>query len=307
MDILIKKEYDLNIYLLKDISSFISKTDNDVYFPYDIIYNEKIKKYRDNQIQQLRTEILRNKKKTRYFKENYFPYYPSLYFFNKTINGLLIDQLCISPIGSFSSSRKQGVEFISSCILEIYGNSVHCFSFIDATGNIGTDTIGFILLTSNKVYGIELNHDDYIIMVNNVQCYNFRNDKQYELINDDSLEVIPQIINTQQNGQQPVDIIYFDPPWGGKKYSDYEKINLFLSGINIADIVKDYINKGYVNEGIIIKVPYNFNIDFFIETVTTDCIRNISIIVKEFKSIKKNKPKHFFSIIIVKLMNQKRM
>jgi len=299
MDELLQDEYFLNIMFLEDIPDVIDKTNNDTYFPYDIIYDEKIKRINNEDIQSLLPNVIKNKKKLQSIKDTYFPYYPSLYYFNYKDIGLLKTQLCISPTGKFSSSRKEGVEFIMSCIVDTYKNkNVHCFSFIDGTGNIGTDTIGFILLTSGKVYSIEINHDDYIILVNNVQCYNFRNDKQYTLIHGDSLHVIPSIIEKHD----AVDIIFFDPPWGGTTYKKNDKIQLVLSGKNIATIVKEYIINGYVTEGIILKVPSNFDIDHFTSIVNTEKIQiDISIIIKNFEKQTQQGKKLIFTIIIVKI------
>ena len=51
------------------------------------------------------------------------------------------------------------------------------------------------------------------------------------------------------------DVIFFDPPWGGKNYKDLKLINLFLDTIPINQIVKELLSKSIIA----IRVPFNYD------------------------------------------------
>ena len=60
-------------------------------------------------------------------------------------------------------------------------------------------------------------------------------------------------------------IVYFDPPWGGVSYKSTEYINLFLNDEMIGDIILNILQ---LNPALIIlKVPSNFNFNFFNEQI----------------------------------------
>jgi len=82
-------------------------------------------------------------------------------------------------------------------------------------------------------------------MKNNLKQYT---DKNITLINDDCLNHIYK---------NNYDIYFFDPPWGGPNYKKENILDLYLSKINIINIIKK-INK---NKLIILKVPYNYDIN----------------------------------------------
>ena len=65
------------------------------------------------------------------------------------------------------------------------------------------------------------------------------------------------------------DVIFFDPPWGKKKYYNYELIDLFMSQNNLINIINTLIknnNKKDKNKTslIVFKVPKNYNINKFL-------------------------------------------
>ena len=69
--------------------------------------------------------------------------------------------------------------------------------------------------------------------------------------------------------------LFLDPPWGGPEYKKTEMIELYLSNINLKDIIlmipKDKL--------IVLKLPYNYNIDFFKENIIKKIILNNIIIL----------------------------
>ena len=117
----------------------------------------------------------------------------------------------------------------------------------EMTACIGGNVISF----ADKfkfVNAIELSEERYNYLNHNINVLGIKN---VNTINGDSLV---EIKNTRQ------DIIFFDIPWGGRKYKYREKINLYISKIpsyDACNMVKQY------TKIICMKIPNNFNIDRF--------------------------------------------
>jgi hypothetical protein len=56
------------------------------------------------------------------------------------------------------------------------------------------------------------------------------------------------------------DIIYLDPPWGGKDYKYKKSVDLNIGNLSLKNIVNKIINKK-LSRYIFIKVPFNCNIN----------------------------------------------
>lgn len=157
--------------------------------------------------------------------------------------------------GLYSISSKNVSKFICNIIKKYLRTSNYNDIIItDATGGIGGNTIGFMNIYGH-VNSIEINKIRFDYLVNNVKLYYDENKLNVTFYNDDYLNIFKKIKQ---------DIIFFDPPWGGKDYKNNDNISLFLSGINMINIcneLKDYANL------IILKVPKNFNIKKFIVEV----------------------------------------
>ena len=53
------------------------------------------------------------------------------------------------------------------------------------------------------------------------------------------------------------DLLYLDPPWGGKGYDKAGAIEMFLDGRNIKDVIKKVRERFGV---VAVKIPHNYNI-----------------------------------------------
>ena len=157
--------------------------------------------------------------------------------------------------GLFSVSSKNVSRFICNIIKKYLRTSDYTNVVItDATAGIGGNTIGF-MNSYGQINSVEINTTRFNYLKNNINIY-FKPDKQnVTFYNKDYLDIYK---NLKQ------DIIFFDPPWGGKDYKSTDNINLFLSNINIINICNDL--KDFTNL-IVLKVPKNFNIKTFISEV----------------------------------------
>ena len=124
----------------------------------------------------------------------------------------------------------------------------------DMTACIGGDTICFSNVFKH-VNSIELSKERCKFLEHNVKVYNRKN---VNIFHGDSIELIKNINQ---------DIIYIDPPWGGKRYKYKKKINLYLSKIPMWDLCNQLANKADL---VVLKVPLNFNIEFFCKKVLSE-------------------------------------
>jgi 16S rRNA G966 N2-methylase RsmD len=157
--------------------------------------------------------------------------------------------------GLFSVSSKNVSKFICNIIKKYLRTTDYKdITITDATAGIGGNTISF-MSNYGKVNAVEINETRFNYLKNNVNLYFTRDNLNVEFFNQDYLEIYKKLEQ---------DIIFFDPPWGGKDYKSNDNINLFLSNNNIISICNDL--KDYTNL-IVIKVPKNFNIKKFISDV----------------------------------------
>jgi len=164
-------------------------------------------------------------------------------FFPKDKN-VNFKNLQLSNIGVYSITDPEKAQIISNIIKQNFSVNNNLV-ITDATSNMGGNTINFAknFKHVNAVEIIKLHCD---ILKNNLT--------EYGLINNVTIhcgDYLDLIDNIEQ------DIVFFDPPWGGKEYKKINNLNLYLDEINIIDICNSLIHKTKV---IAIKVPFNFDI-----------------------------------------------
>jgi len=124
-------------------------------------------------------------------------------------------------------------------------------SIIDATGNIGCDSILFRLLFPDaEITTIELNTNTFNILnqnMNNLTKITNTNVKKIKTLNMNCLDYIYD---------NDADMIYVDPPWEGESYKQNQYFNLCLSGYEIGNIVNSLL---YNYTLIVAKLPVNFD------------------------------------------------
>ena len=145
--------------------------------------------------------------------------------------------------GLWSITHVTDAEYLSKKILQI-ANDINV-KIIDMTAGCGGNLISFMLNFKN-VTGVELDSDRYDMLKHNVNQY--KHNCNINLINDDCLN---QISNDY-------DVFFFDPPWGGPKYKKEENVKLYLSDVELRDIIK-LINK---NKLVVLKLPFNYDYEY---------------------------------------------
>ena len=152
------------------------------------------------------------------------------------------EKLLLTDEAIYSLSYHSDATMLSMIIKNKFGTNI---TITDGTANVGGNTLSFAKYFK-KVYAIELDKVNFNALNNNIKVYGYTNVK---CIFGDCTE---KIFNLKQ------DIIFLDPPWGGKTYKNQLKIDLYLNNIELSV----FCNKIFRNTStnlIILKVPNNFN------------------------------------------------
>ena len=142
----------------------------------------------------------------------------------------------------------------------------------DYTSGVGGNVLSFCKFFK-YIYAIELDKTRSEYLSNNIDVYGFKNVK---VINKCAIEYNNEnMINDNPN------VIFIDPPWGGIGYKNNDTLTLKLGQIQIEDLIIDitnqfsnYYNKitlnnlkeksnNYNNKFIILKLPKNYDIEYF--------------------------------------------
>jgi 16S rRNA G966 N2-methylase RsmD len=161
---------------------------------------------------------------------------------NGNYNGLKCDEE-----GLYSITHPKEADLISEAIIEIVGNNIH---IVDMTAGCGGNMISFIKYFS-RVTGIEIDKTRFKLLKENLSKYEYNN---YELICGDSTSNY-----SNSNNYNYYDVYFIDPPWGGPEYKKQSNIELHLSNYKLEEFIltlpKDKL--------IVLKLPFNYNIDGF--------------------------------------------
>lgn len=126
----------------------------------------------------------------------------------------------------------------------------------DATAGIGGNTISFGMMFKN-INTIELDPIRFKYLINNVDAYELSNITSYC---GDCTNIIHIIPNQQ--------IVFIDPPWGGKNYKLTQNMKITLSDKTLEDFCINIFDKAktkYVPYMIILKLPLNYDISYLYE------------------------------------------
>ena len=161
--------------------------------------------------------------------------------------------------GMWSITHPQNAQIISNMIIKIMNTSD--LKIFDMMAGCGGNMISFIN-TFSFVTGAEIDNDRYIMLKNNIEKYNKSN---YKLILDDSLNHI----------DDTHDVYFMDPPWGGPDYKKLTSCELYIQNKSLKEITQ-LIPK---NKLIILKLPYNYNIEPYSDYILEKIIINNIIIL----------------------------
>ncbi len=177
---------------------------------------------------------------------------------------LLIDYESVSCITPHTTSQ------VICDIIKEYSPSEHPVIF-DSTAGCGGDTT-MLASIFGCVISCEINHDRYQMLLNNITTFNLKN---VIPINCNSTEVIAKISS--------VDIVYVDPPWGGRGYKKRKNLRLTIGPMFVDEFV-NYIFDDEVQQSnikmIAIKLPLNYDMYTFSANVYGDMSIMVHVLEK---------------------------
>jgi 16S rRNA G966 N2-methylase RsmD len=114
------------------------------------------------------------------------------------------------------------------------------------------------------VHSIEMNNENFRALTNNVGVYGLNNVTLYH-------EDCVKIFNWNTN------VLYIDPPWGGKDYKKNKNLDLYLSNKRLDCWLDEILSRKNRPQFIILKLPANYNFKRFNFLINVDTIRPYQI------------------------------
>lgn len=167
-----------------------------------------------------------------------------------------IENIRVTDIGLYSITKKNEAYFISNLITKYFGENK--ITITDSTACCGGNTISFLLHPQiNKVNACEIDDLHFEILSNNVNLY--KNANKVNLIKGNYLQFAKSLEQ---------DVIFYDLPWGGKKYMEKEELILGLyineKFIPLSLIVNQMKEKAKLQ---VLKIPLNFSFTNFLKEI----------------------------------------
>jgi 16S rRNA G966 N2-methylase RsmD len=130
----------------------------------------------------------------------------------------------------------------------------------DATANCGGNTISFCLSCGfSTVNAVEIDSVTYQTLDNNLMVYKINNAHLYHA---DYLDMLQRL--TQ-------DVVFIDPPWGGRDYIRQPSLDLYLGSRNVADISDQLLSEKRASL-VVLKVPVNYNLNYLVRKLSSRTI-----------------------------------
>lgn len=121
----------------------------------------------------------------------------------------------------------------------------------EMTAGVGGNVLNFAKYFK-YVNAIEINTVRFNYLNKNIKLYGYQNINCY---NDDSISLLIENDDIQQ------DIIFFDPPWGGKDYKLFSNLHLKFGKFSIEYICNVFLQRSS-NKMVVIKLPNNYDFDY---------------------------------------------
>jgi hypothetical protein len=192
-------------------------------------------------------------------------------------DGLDYSRLRTTEEGSYSITRRRDADRIMGILRTVFKDIAN-MTITDVTACIGGDTLNF---ASNflHVHSIEMNLENFEVLTNNVEVYGFHNITMHH---GDSVK----LFNWNTN------VLYVDPPWGGKDYKKHTNLDLFISEMRLDCWLEQILSRKNRPEHIVLKLPANFNFKRLNFLINVDYIRPYQIRSYVLVVINVHKPRH---------------
>lgn len=166
-----------------------------------------------------------------------------------------MEDLQITNIGKYSVSCPEVAAYVTGIVQKYFKKK--SITVTDANANVGGNTISFAM-NFGKVNAVEIIPMHCKIIENNLKVYGLN--KKVTIHCNDYFDVMDKLKQ---------DVIYFDPPWGGASYKNVKCLNLYLNSVRMDKVINYLKGKAKL---IVMRVPYNFDLNLFLKTVKYDKI-----------------------------------
>lgn len=193
---------------------------------------------------------------------------------NKDYKRLMIDRESISYITTPHNAIAIGWIIRSNLNNDIPPHEVTIF---DGTSGVGGDVIA-LGRVFGKVIGCELDEKRFKMLKNNVEVYNLNNTT---VVNEDCLNLVFDL--------NYLDVVYMDPPWGGRSYKDEDSLRLHIGDRSIESIVVDLLDDTRSKSAnklkeIVFKLPKNYDL-YYLYNSTRQAKRSTTILMYELEKM----------------------
>jgi len=191
--------------------------------------------------------------------------------------GVDMNKLMMSDVGLYSISHyKEAVRTIDIMRKYLDGWDLKELIITESNGGVGGDTLAFSQ-AFGKVQTVELADLHCNILINNLKVYGYTN------VN----IICSNYRSVYKNLKQ--DVLFMDPPWGGRSYKEKKQLELLIDGERIENLIVNLFNDDQMTKLVVVKVPFNFGIEGFRKTITAKHKTNIFV-----------EPMHKYLLIVVR-------
>lgn len=229
--------------------------------------------------------------KSRHIAENCDDSLPKIVNYNETqwktlfpvISNDKYKKLKMTDIGLYSIAKPHFttslVSFIEQELLN-YGLSKSELEKVVVTethGGIGGFSLGLIKRFNNLNIA-EINKIHAGIIKNNLEVYGYNKtkEKKVTIYNENYLNIFDKLHQ---------DVIICDPPWGGKGYVKEKQMKLWISNIDLTNII-NYLDINKKFKLFIFLAPFNYDFNSFLKNIKTSEIKIMKVGKQNFVCIK---------------------
>jgi 16S rRNA G966 N2-methylase RsmD len=152
----------------------------------------------------------------------------------------------------FSATPWPDTVIVNKEIEEALGRKTATLSVFDGTGNIGGNALAFAR-SYKALTVVEIMLKTYEALAHNIKTvYAAHIGPNVRIINGDTVDELERV------RPGTYDILFLDPPWGGIPYKFYKRVRLYLSDVNVADLLVKHAAKFALY---VVKVPANFDVE----------------------------------------------
>jgi hypothetical protein len=175
-------------------------------------------------------------------------------FFPKLDNEQDYDNLQIDTIGKYSITVPKIADLITDIIFNLVKTKE--ITITDCTAGVGGNVLSFAK-KFNHVNAIEISKERFDMLENNINIYKLQNIMTFNI---NALDII---FTLKQ------DIVFIDPPWGGREYKEKQNIRLFLGHIGMEQLSNMFLNNK-ICKYVILKLPTNYDLNYLRNTIDED-------------------------------------